>query len=116
MSQWLQRSDLKPTDFANNNSSGAGGVTVKTDAASSVGIAIATAVGNAIAAIPADKFLQGLGGYNAATNVLTLTMSDGSSVNVDMSGLVADAVATAFAGKVPFQDNSGATVGYLLAL
>lgn len=47
---------------------------------------------DAIAAIPTDNYLTGLGGYNAATNVLTLNMEDGSTVNVDMTDLVADAV------------------------
>lgn len=48
----------------------------------------------AIAAIPADKYLQGLSGYNATTNVLTLLMNDGSTVAVDLTSLVNDAVAS----------------------
>lgn len=55
------------------------------------------AINNAIAALPGDKFLQGLQSYNAGTNVLTLLMNDGSTVAVDMTGLVTDAVATALA-------------------
>lgn len=50
------------------------------------------AIADAIAALPADKFLQGLQSYNAATNVMTLLMSDGSTVPVDMSNLIADAL------------------------
>jgi len=60
-----------------------------------------TAIADAIAALPADKFLQGLSAYNAATNVLTLAMSDGSTVDVDMTAIVADAVAS-----VPAPDGS----------
>ena len=51
-----------------------------------------TAIAAAIAGLPADKFLQGLQSYNAATNILALAMSDGSTVNVDMTGLIADAL------------------------
>jgi len=60
------------------------------------GDALATCadLADAIAALPADKFLQGLSAYNAATNVLTLAMSDGSTVDVDMTAIVADAVAS----------------------
>lgn len=47
----------------------------------------------AIAAMPGEKFLQGLQSYNAATNVMTLLMNDGSTVPVDLTSLVADAVA-----------------------
>lgn len=52
-------------------------------------------VAAAIAALPADKYLQGLQSYNAATNTMTLLMNDGTTVTVDMSTLVADAVAEA---------------------
>jgi len=67
------------------------------------GDALATCadLADAIAALPADKFLQGLSAYNAATNVLTLAMSDGSTVDVDMTAIVADAVAS-----VPAPDGS----------
>lgn len=56
-----------------------------------------TAIADAIAALPADKFLQGLQSYNATTNVMTLLMNDGTTVHVHMAGLVADAVAEALA-------------------
>lgn len=48
----------------------------------------------AIAALPGDKFLQGLHSYNPATNVLILQMNDGSTVNVNLTALIADAVAS----------------------
>ena len=54
---------------------------------------MATAIQTAIDALPADKFLQGLKSYNPATNTMTLLMSDGSTVAIDMTGLIADAVA-----------------------
>ena len=51
-----------------------------------------TAIQTAIDALPADKYLQGLKSYNPATNTMTLLMSDGSTVPVDMTQLIADAV------------------------
>ena len=51
-----------------------------------------TAIQNAVDALPADKFLKGLQSYNPATNTMTLLMSDGSTVDVDMTALLADAV------------------------
>ena len=54
-----------------------------------------TAIQTAIGALPADKFLQGLKSYNPATNTMTLLMSDGSTVAIDMTDLIADAVAGA---------------------
>lgn len=39
----IQKGDLASTDFSNNGSNNAGGVKIKTDATSSVGIAIAAA-------------------------------------------------------------------------
>lgn len=47
-----------------------------------------------IAALPGDKFLAGLAGYDNDTNILTLEMSDGSAVDVDLSSLLSDAVGT----------------------
>jgi hypothetical protein len=55
------------------------------------------AISAAVAAVPGDKYLQGLAGYNATTNVMTLLMSDGSTVSVDMTALVNDAAAAAVA-------------------
>ena len=52
-----------------------------------------TAIQTAINALPADKYLQGLQSYNPVTNTMTLLMSDGSTVAVDMTDLVADAAA-----------------------
>ena len=51
-----------------------------------------TAIQTAVDALPADKFLQGLQSYNPATNTMTLLMSDGSTVDIDMTDLLADAV------------------------
>lgn len=67
-----------------------------------------------IQALPADKYLSGLASYNAATNVMTLNMSDGSTVNVDMTGLVADALNTAIANAtVEIQDTFGNHIGFM---
>lgn len=56
--------------------------------------ATAAYVNAAIAAIPAEKFLQGLQSYDANTNVMTLLMNDGSTVSVDLTALLNDAVAS----------------------
>lgn len=55
---------------------------------------VAAAINNAVAALPGDKFLQGLQSYNPTTNVMTLLMNDGSTVPVDLTGLMTDAMAT----------------------
>lgn len=52
------------------------------------------AIAAAVATLPGDKFLQGLQSYNATTNTMTLLMSDGSTVAVDMTTLLNDAIAT----------------------
>jgi len=79
------------------------------------GDALATCadLADAIAALPADKYLQGLSSYNAAINMLTLAMSDGSVVTVDMTALVADAVASVPApdgSETKVTEGSGVTV------
>lgn len=112
----IQKEDLSNTGFSNDNSLAAGGIDVRVDAGSTVGDAIAAA----IAAIPGDVFLQGLNWYDAATNILTLNMSDGSTVAVDMTALVNDAVAeanqSAAASAVDVYGNDGTTLlGRLLA-
>jgi len=72
-------------------------------------------VAAAIAAIPGDIFLTGLASYDDATNIMTLNMSDGSTVDVDLTGLLNDAVATITTGKVQVLANDGTTVlGHLL--
>jgi hypothetical protein len=48
----------------------------------------------AIAALPGDKFLQGLQSYDAPTNTLTLLMNDSSTVSVDLTQLLNDAIAS----------------------
>lgn len=116
----IQKGDLSTSAFSNNNTAAAGGVSVRVDAGSVVKTAIDDAIAAAVGALPGDKFLQGLAGYNAATNTLTLNMSDGTTVSVDMSSLVTDAVATAVAelkgaGGVQVRDNAGTLIGYLVA-
>lgn len=69
-------------------------LTLAADAATAMQATTLRQVQAAIAAIPADKYLQGLSGYNATTNVMSLLMHDGSTVNVDMTALVNDAVAS----------------------
>lgn len=95
---------------------------------------LATAIETAINGLPADVYVNGLSSYNSATNTLTLSMSDGSTVAVDMTGLVNDAVASVAAvpvatdtvqGKValavganypdPTNDNDAVTPAYLAA-
>jgi hypothetical protein len=76
---------------------------------------VKAALDAAIAALPGDKFLQGLQSYNPATNILTLLMNDNTTVPVDLTALVADAVATITTGKVVVRGNDGTTIlGYLL--
>jgi len=76
---------------------------------------VAAAINAALATLPAEKFLAlSVHSYNATTNTLTLTMSDGSTVPVDMTGLIADAVATITTGQVPVNGHDGTLLGYLL--
>lgn len=67
-----------------------------TQAASDSSRKVATTafVKNLLASLPGDKYLQGLSSYNASTNVMKLAMSDGSTVDVDMTQLVNDAVSS----------------------
>ena len=153
----IQKGDLAPTSFSNDDTNNAGGIAVRTDAGSDVAAAIAAAIaaipnagdvvrglvelavaGNfpeptndvdattpayveaaiaaAVAALPGDKFLQGLQSYDPATNILTLLMNDATTVDIDLTGLLNDAVATTTAGAVEVFGNDGATrLGYLLA-
>lgn len=60
---------------------------------------VVAAINAAIAALPADKFLQGLQSYDAATNTMRLLMNDGTTVAVDMVGMLNDAIATATASQ-----------------
>lgn len=60
----------------------------------------------AIDAIPADKYLQGAQSYDAGTNTLTLLLNDGSTVDVDLTALLADAVATA----APYTNCAGTAI------
>ena len=60
-----------------------------------------TAIQTAVDALPADKFLKGLKSYNPATNTMTLLMSDGSTVDIDMTDLLADAVASIVLPEIP---------------
>lgn len=65
----------------------------------------------AIAALPADKYLQGLQSYNPTTNIMTLLMNDGSTVNVDMNALMSDAVAEAIAANTYTASHGNVMVG-----
>lgn len=85
---FVRGNNLADIDF--NFDDAANLIYVKTAAGSSVGDAIAAAV----AALPVDVYVNGLSSYDAATNTLTLSMSDGSTVALDMTSLVADAVAS----------------------
>lgn len=107
----IQKGDLSNLSFANDDSNNAGGVTVRVDPGSTVGDALAAA----IAALPGDVFLQGLQSYNPTTNVLTLNMSNGATVDVDLTGLLDDAVDTITDGKTAVYGNDSTTLlGYLL--
>lgn len=108
----IQKLDLSAIDFSNDNSLALGGIKVKTGAGSSVKAAIDAA----IAAIPADVYLDSLASYTPATNILTLKLTDNSTVDVDMTGLLADAIATVTSGKVAVYGNDETTLlGYLLS-
>ncbi|NDY89729.1 hypothetical protein [Ideonella livida] len=52
-------------------------------------------VASQLSSLPGDKYLQGLASYNQWSNVLTLAMNDGTTVDVDMTELLADAASTA---------------------
>lgn len=122
MVQVLQKGDLNSASFSNNNSANAGGVGVRVDAGSTVGAAISAAITAAVAGLPVDKHVNGLQSYDAVTNTLTLSLSDGTTAVVPMAALVADAVAESVAasatsittGKVAVTNNAGVTIGYLL--
>ena len=76
---------------------------------------VAAAIAAAVAALPGDKYLQGLQSYNPATNALTLLMNDNSTVTVDLTALLNDAITTITTGKVAVYGNDGTTLlGYLL--
>ena len=64
-----------------------------------------------VAALP-DVRLQMYQAYNPATNVLTLEMSDGSTVDIPMTDLIGDVVAeTIAAATVPLEDAFGVPLG-----
>ena len=113
MARILQPGDLAAADFANAGGANNGSVTIKTDATSNVGIAIA----NAVAGLPADIYVTS-GAYNPATDTFTYTRSDSSTFTVAANGLVADIVnatiANVQANGEEIQDNSGATLGFLV--
>ena len=44
--------------------------------------------------VPADKFLQSVGNYNPATNVLNFYLSDGTTIMADMTDLINDIIAS----------------------
>jgi hypothetical protein len=55
---------------------------------------VLAAITDAISNLPADKFLQGLQSYDASTNTMVLALNDGSTVNVDMTNMLNDAIAS----------------------
>lgn len=86
-------------------------VALGSDTLSTTPLFVKTYVEAAIAALPADKFLQGLQSYNPTTNIMTLLMSDGSTVNVDMNALMSDAVAEAIAANTYTASHGNVMVG-----
>lgn len=86
----IQQGDLATVDFANANTNNAGGVTIKTDGTSAVGIAIAAAV----AALPVDHYISSLASYNSTTNIATFNLAGGGTTTADFTTIVADAVAS----------------------
>lgn len=85
----IQKADLAASSFTNANTNAAGGIKVNTAPGSDVAAAIAAAV----AAIPAEKFVTS-GAYSAATDTLTLTFTDSSTVNIPFGAVILDAVAS----------------------
>jgi hypothetical protein len=86
----VQKGDLASIDFANSGTNNAGGVSIKTDGSSNVGIAIAAA----IAAAPADHYISSLAAYNSTTNIATFNLANGGTTTADFTTIVADAVAS----------------------
>lgn len=52
------------------------------------------AIAAAIAALPVDRFVQSMLSYDVTTNIMTLQLSDGSTVPLDFTQVIADAVAS----------------------
>lgn len=92
---------------------------------------VKAAIAAAIAGLPGDKYLQGLQSYDPVNNIMTLLMNDGSTVAVDMTQLLADAIAsipqatqavfgkvqlaTAAGGQMPTNDLRATTPAYVAA-
>jgi hypothetical protein len=93
LTNFVRGSNLKAGDFTFDDPSNTIAVSV------GVGSSVKAFVDAAIAALPADKYVNGLSGYNATTNVLTLTLSDASTVDINMTALVADAVGSVAAAS-----------------
>ena len=55
---------------------------------------VMAAITDALSHMPGDKFLKGLQSYNASTNVMSLLLSDNTTVDIDMTSLLADAIAS----------------------
>ncbi len=108
----IQKADLASTGFTNTNTNGAGGINVNVGAGSTVKTAIDAAVAAAVGSLPTDKFVTA-GSYNAATDTLTLTFTDSTTVNIAVGPILADALASI---NVPLYGNDGTTVlGYIKA-
>jgi hypothetical protein len=73
----IQKGDLATTDFSNTGTNNAGGVKIKTDATSSVGIAIAAALSGGSVPV-ATTAVQGIAAI--ATPLIALTGSDNSTI------------------------------------
>jgi hypothetical protein len=79
----LQKTDLSGTSFSNNNTNAAGGLTIRTDASSTVGAAISSAVGN-------SKPLSMVHAWDPSGNgsgTLMLTFPDLSTLTCHMTAL-----------------------------
>jgi len=46
------------------------------------------------AALPVDKFVSSVGAYNPATNLMTMNLNDGTTINIDFTQVITDAVAS----------------------
>lgn len=86
LTNFVRGNNLKPADFTFDDAANLIEVSVAS------GSSVKTYVDAVVAALPADKYVNGLSSYNDTTNILTLTLSDGSTVGLDMTNLVADAV------------------------
>jgi hypothetical protein len=88
LTNFVRGNNLKPADFTFDDAANLIEVSV------AAGSSVKTYVDSVIAALPADIYVNGLSSYNSTTNILKLSLSNGSTVDLDMTTLVADAVAS----------------------